>query len=148
MENENPFEIAIFEIMKEAIKAASYEMMQEARGVVEDEMNVELDKLIAEVTEPPPPLTDRLQEIIDDYAEYACFAEALLDVGMFVTPDDVVHLMKYPTKYKREYMIWNELGKPSVLDDDTFSIFKKEVWNKKKRETENGEQTKNTGDKV
>lgn len=147
MENENPFEIAIFEIMKEAIKAASYEMMQEARGAVEDEMNVELDKLIAEVTEPPPPLTDRLQEIIDDYAEYAYFAEALLDVGMFVTPDDVVHLMKYPTKYKREYMIWNELGKPTVLDDDTFPIFKKEVWNKK-RETGNGEQTKNTGDKV
>jgi hypothetical protein len=143
---ENPFEIAIFEIMKEAIKAASYEMMEETRDNIEDQMEVELDKLIAEVTEPKDPLTDRLQEIVNDYAEYALFAEALLDIGMFVTPDDVVHLMKFPNKYKREYLIWNELKKPTVLDE-MFLTFKQQVWNKK-LEDEDGKQTKDTGDQV
>ncbi|MEL0255513.1 MAG: hypothetical protein VW930_06175 [Burkholderiaceae bacterium] len=143
---ENPFEIAIFEIMKEAIKAASYEMMEETRDNIEDQMEVELDKLIAEVTEPKDPLTDRLQEIVNDYAEYALFAEALLDIGMFVTPDDVVHLMKFPNKYKREYLIWNELKKPTVLDE-MFLTFNQQVWNKK-LEDEDGKQTKDTGDQV
>ena len=141
--SENPFELAIFEIMKEAIKQASYELMSENVSSVEEEMTDELNRLIEEVTEPDKPLVDRLQDIIDDYAEYAVFAESLLDLGLFVTPEDVVHLMKFPTKYKMEYMLWNELGKPS-LGEKEFEIFRKEVFNRE-RNSKRGKQAENPG---
>ena len=142
--SENPFELAIFEIMKEAIKQASYELMTENSNSIEEEMTDELNKLIAEVTEPEKPLVDRLQDIIDDYAEYAVFAESLLDLGMFVTPEDVVHLMKFPQRYKMEYMLWTELGKPN-LGDKEFEIYRKEVFNRE-RNIRRGKQTENPGD--
>jgi len=142
--SENPFELAIFEIMKEAIKQASYELMTENSNSIEEEMTDELNRLIAEVTEPEKPLVDRLQDIIDDYAEYAVFAESLLDLGMFVTPEDVVHLMKFPQRYKMEYMLWTELGKPN-LGDKEFEIYRKEVFNRE-RNIRRGKQTENPGD--
>jgi hypothetical protein len=142
--SENPFELAIFEIMKEAIKQASYELMTENSNSIEEEMTDELNRLIDEVTEPEKPLVDRLQDIIDDYAEYAVFAESLLDLGMFVTPEDVVHLMKFPQRYKMEYMLWTELGKPN-LGDKEFEIYRKEVFNRE-RNVRRGKQTENPGD--
>jgi|TARA_B100001094_G_scaffold332996_1_gene407791 hypothetical protein len=142
--SENPFELAIFEIMKEAIKQASYELMTENSNSIEEEMTDELNRLIDEVTEPEKPLVDRLQDIIDDYAEYAVFAESLLDLGMFVTPEDVVHLMKFPQRYKMEYMLWTELGKPN-LGDKEFEIYRKEVFNRE-RNIRRGKQTENPGD--
>tara|TARA_B100001059_G_scaffold231985_1_gene268925 strand:+ start:1400 stop:1840 length:441 start_codon:yes stop_codon:yes gene_type:complete len=142
--SENPFELAIFEIMKEAIKQASYELMTENSNSIEEEMTDELNRLIDEVTEPEKPLVDRLQDIIDDYAEYAVFAESLLDLGMFVTPEDVVHLMKFPQRYKMEYMLWTELGKPN-LGDKEFEIYRKEVFNRE-RNIKRGKQTENPGD--
>ena len=142
--SENPFELAIFEIMKEAIKQASYELMTENSSSIEEEMTDELNRLIDEVTEPEKPLVDRLQDIIDDYAEYAVFAESLLDLGMFVTPEDVVHLMKFPQRYKMEYMLWTELGKPN-LGDKEFEIYRKEVFNRE-RNIKRGKQTENPGD--
>lgn len=50
--------------------------------------------------------------------------------------------MKYPDKYSQYYLLWLELSRPINEDDETFELYKKEVWERKQV----GKQTKNTGD--
>jgi len=87
-------------------------------------------------------LTERVAQFQNDYIELSDFAEALLNVGFLLNADDVVYLFRHPQKYTQYYMLWLELSRPITSDDETFEIWKTEVWERKQV----GKQTKNTGD--
>ena len=55
---------------------------------------------------------------------------------------DVVHFLRNPNDYQQFYMLWLELSRPIDKDDETFSLFKNAVMERKQV----GEQTENTGD--
>jgi len=66
----------------------------------------------------------------------------LWSVGLILNVEDMLYLMKYPDKYSQYYLLWLELSRPINEDDETFELYKKEVWERKQV----GKQTKNTGD--
>ena len=87
-------------------------------------------------------LTERVEQFQQDYLELSDFAESLWSVGLILNVEDMLYLMKYPDKYSQYYLLWLELSRPVNEDDETFELYKKEVWERKQV----GKQTKNTGD--
>jgi len=87
-------------------------------------------------------LTERVEQFQQDYLELSDFAESLWSVGLILNVEDMLYLMKYPDKYSQYYLLWLELSRPISEDDETFELYKKEVWERKQV----GKQTKNTGD--
>lgn len=86
-------------------------------------------------------LTERVASFQKDYIELSDFAEALANVGFLLSVDDVIYLFRYPQKYSQYYFLWLELSRPKTDKDETFSIWEKEVWERKQV----GKQTKDTG---
>lgn len=87
-------------------------------------------------------LTERVQQFQQDYLELSDFGESLYNVGLVLTVEDMLYLMKYPDKYSQYYLIWLELSRPINEKDETFELFRKEVWERKQV----GKQTQDTGD--
>ena len=87
-------------------------------------------------------LTERVEQFQQDYLELSDFAESLWSVGLILNVEDMLYLMKYPDKYSQYYLLWLELSRPVNEDDETFELYKKEVWERKQV----GKQAKNTGD--
>lgn len=85
---------------------------------------------------------ERWEQYRKDYIEMGDFAQAMSNVGFMLLADDVVYFLKNPNQYQQYYMIWLELNRPKSESDETFNLFKKEVWERKQV----GEQTENTGD--
>jgi len=86
-------------------------------------------------------LTERVEQFQQDYLELSDFAESLYNVGLVLYVEDMLYLMKYPDKYSQYYLLWLELSRPINEDDETFALYKKEVWERKQV----GKQTKDTG---
>ena len=86
-------------------------------------------------------LTERVEQFQQDYLELSDFGESLYNVGLILTVEDMLYLMKYPDKYSQYYLLWLELSRPINEKDETFELFKKEVWERKQV----GKQAKNTG---
>ena len=86
-------------------------------------------------------LTERVEQFQQDYLELSDFGESLYNVGLILTVEDMLYLMKYPDKYSQYYLLWLELSRPLSEKDETFELFKKEVWERKQV----GKQAKNTG---
>ena len=86
-------------------------------------------------------LTERVEQFQKDYLELSDFGESLYNVGLILTAEDMLYLMKYPDKYSQYYLLWLELSRPVNEEDETFELYKKEVWERKQV----GKQTKNTG---
>ena len=86
-------------------------------------------------------LTERVEQFQQDYLELSDFGESLYNVGLILTVEDMLYLMKYPDKYSQYYLLWLELSRPINQKDETFELFKKEVWERKQV----GKQAKNTG---
>ena len=86
-------------------------------------------------------LTERVEQFQQDYLELSDFGESLYNVGLILTVEDMLYLMKYPDKYSQYYLLWLELSRPLSEKDETFELFKKEVWERKQV----GKQSKNTG---
>ena len=87
-------------------------------------------------------LTERVEQFQKDYLELSDFGESLYNVGLILTAEDMLYLMKYPDKYSQYYLLWLELSRPIKEEDETFELYKKEVWERKQV----GKQTENTGD--
>ena len=86
--------------------------------------------------------TERWEQYRKDYLEMSDFAQAMVNIAEFKTADDVVHFLRNPNDYQQFYMLWLELSRPIDKDDETFSLFKNAVMERKQV----GEQTENTGD--
>ncbi len=87
-------------------------------------------------------LTERVEQFQQDYLELSDFGESLYNVGLILTVEDMLYLMKYPDKYSQYYLLWLELSRPINEKSETFNLFRKEVWERKQV----GKQTENTGD--
>ena len=86
-------------------------------------------------------LTERVEQFLQDYLDLSDFGVSLYNVGLILTVEDMLYLMKYPDKYSQYYLLWLELSRPLSEKDETFELFKKEVWERKQV----GKQAKNTG---
>ena len=86
-------------------------------------------------------LTERVEQFQKDYLELSDFGESLYNVGLILTAEDMLYLMKYPDKYSQYYLLWLELSRPIKEEDETFELYKKEVWERKQV----GKQTEDTG---
>ena len=86
--------------------------------------------------------TERWEQYKKDYIEMSDFAQAMVNVGFMIKAEDVVFFLKNPNQYQQYYMIWLELSRPISKKDETFKLFKKEVWER----TQVGKQTQDTGD--
>ena len=65
-----------------------------------------------------------------------------IDFFVFFRLSRGFYFLKNPNEYQQPYMMWLELDRPTNKKDETFSLFKKSVLERKKV----GEQTENTGD--
>ena len=72
------------------------------------------------------------------------FALAMCNVSKFKTANDVVNFLRNPNDFQQYYMLWLELSRPVEEKDETFSLFKREVWERKKV----GKQTEDTRDEI
>ena len=85
---------------------------------------------------------ERWEQYRKAYLEMSDFAQAMTKIGYMKSAKDVVYFLKNPNEYQQPYMMWLELDRPTNKKDETFSLFKKSVLERKKV----GEQTENTGD--
>ena len=86
--------------------------------------------------------TERWEEYRKDYFEMSDFAQAMVNIESMKSAKDVVHFLRNPNDYQQFYMLWLELSRPIDKDDETFSLFKNAVMERKQV----GEQTETTGD--
>ena len=56
--------------------------------------------------------TEKLDDILKDLKDYKGFASAMVNSKTLTTADEVLDFFTSPNKYKRQYVLWNELGKP------------------------------------
>ena len=115
------FDEVLFNMLKNAIKQASFELYvdsQEAFSedfeVSKEEMEKQLDELIPEIAEPKALTIDKMQEMVADYKEMGQFANAMDSIGYFKNTQDVVALLTSPQKYRKQYLLWVELGRPNM----------------------------------
>ena len=101
--NDFSFDEVLFNMIKNAIKAASVEMYQDTQEMFEESqelMEAQLEEIIQDVEEPKTLTIERMQEMVDDYKEMGTFAEVMDNIGYFKTPQDVVTLLTSPNKYR------------------------------------------------
>jgi hypothetical protein len=130
------FDEVLFNMIKNAIKAASFEMYQDTQDMYDESkelMEAQLEAIIEDVEEPKTLTLERMQEMVDDYKEMGQFADVMDNIGYFKTTQDVVKLLTTPQAYKRQYLLWVELGKPN-LNDDMYEKFGQAVWNRENLE--------------
>tara|TARA_A100001388_G_C28771406_1_gene504091 strand:- start:2328 stop:2747 length:420 start_codon:yes stop_codon:yes gene_type:complete len=130
--NDFSFDEVLFNMIKNAIKAASIEMYQDTQEMFEESqelMEAQLEEIIQDVEEPKTLTIERMQEMVDDYKEMGTFAEVMDNIGYFKTPQDVVTLLTSPNKYRRQYMLWVELGRPTI-NDKMYEKFGQAVWSR------------------
>jgi hypothetical protein len=130
------FDEVLFNMIKNAIKAASFEMYQDTQDMYDESkelMEAQLEAIIEDVEEPKTLTLERMQEMVDDYKEMGQFADVMDNIGYFKTTQDVVKLLTTPQAYKRQYLLWVELGKPN-LNDDMYERFGQAVWNRENLE--------------
>jgi len=130
------FDEVLFNMIKNAIKAASFEMYQDTQDMYDESkelMEAQLEAIIEDVEEPKTLTLQRMQEMVDDYKEMGQFADVMDNIGYFKTTQDVVKLLTTPQAYKRQYLLWVELGKPN-LNDDMYERFGQAVWNRENLE--------------
>ena len=127
------FEQVLFFMLKNAIKQASYELMMETepQELSEEELEEMYEKLLDPVDEPKQLPLERMQEMIQDYNELGTFADCMNKIGFFKDTSDVIELLNKPVKYKQQYLLWVELGRPTEKDE-TFERFGQAVWNREK----------------
>ena len=88
--------------------------------------------------------TSRFEQMQKDFLEIGVFAQALFDAGMFLKADDVIFFINNASKFEPYYLIWLELNRPQE-GDETWDMFKIEIWNRIMKGSNNGQQTKDTG---
>ena len=127
------FEQVLFFMLKNAIKQASYELMLETepQELSEHELEDMYEKLLDQVEEPKELPLERMQEMIKDYNELGSFADCMNKIGFFKDTADVIELLNSPVKYKKQYLLWVELGRPTE-NDEMFERFGQAVWNREK----------------
>lgn len=79
--------------------------------------------------------TEKLENILQDLPEYKSFARAMVNSNTLQTADSVLDFFTEPNKYRRHYVIWNELGKPIDETRETWTMFMEAIRNT------NGQQT-------
>jgi len=136
MDKNNSFDGIFFEMMKEAIKQASFEMFAESQqsfDVSQQEMEKQLNAIIQEVDEPKSLTIERMQEIVEDYREMGEFASVMDGIGYFKKPKDVIDLLLKPEMYRQQYFLWVELGRPKKKDE-MYEKFGQAVWSRESKE--------------
>ncbi len=130
------FDEVLFNMIKNAIKQASFELYVDSQEAFSDdfevskeEMEKQLDALIPEIAEPKALTIDKMQEMVDDYKEMGQFANAMDSIGYFKNTQDVVALLTSPQKYRKQYLLWVELGRPN-MQDKMFEKFGQAVWSR------------------
>jgi len=79
--------------------------------------------------------TEKLEDIMTDLKDYKGFATAMVNSKTLETADSVLDFFTSPNKYRRHYVIWNELGRPVDDSRETWTMFMEAIRNT------NGEQT-------
>ena len=79
--------------------------------------------------------TEKLEDIMTDLKDYKGFATAMVNSKTLTTADSVLDFFTSPNKYRRHYVLWNELGRPIDDSRETWTMFMEAVRNT------NGEQT-------
>jgi len=79
--------------------------------------------------------TEKLADVMKDWGDFSNFALALYNAKELYTADQVIKFFRQPNLYTRQYVLWNELGKPVNEDRETWDMFMKALRNK------NGQQT-------
>lgn len=134
--NQFNFDEVLFNMIKNAIKQASFEMYQDTQDMFEDSkelMEAQLEAIIEDVEEPKTLTIERMQEMVDDYKEMGNFADVMDNIGYFKTTQDVVRLLTTPQAYRRQYLLWVELGRPT-LNDEMYEKFGQAVWSRENLE--------------
>tara|TARA_Y100001963_G_scaffold116996_1_gene162691 strand:+ start:121 stop:612 length:492 start_codon:yes stop_codon:yes gene_type:complete len=92
--------------------------------------------------------TTRFNQMQQDYLDMGRFCRALFNVGLLIQAEDVVFFIENTDAFEPYYLIWMELNRPKE-GDETWSMFKKEVWNRiVERKDNRGKQAKDTGNEV
>ena len=134
--NKFNFDEVLFNMIKNAIKQASFEMYEDTQEMFSESkelMEAQLEALIDDVEEPKMLSLDRMQEMVEDYQEMGTFADVMDNIGYFKTTQDVVSLLTTPSKYSKQYMLWVELGRPTI-EDKMYEKFGQAVWSRENLE--------------
>ena len=79
--------------------------------------------------------TEKLEDIMEDLSDFKGFATAMVNSKTLDSADSVLDFFTSPNKYRRHYVLWNELGRPVDDSRETWSMFMEAVRNT------NGQQT-------
>ena len=84
-------------------------------------------------------LGEKAQELSENWTDFIRLAKSLYNAEVLINPEEVIGFFENPVKFKRQYMLWLELGKPINSKSETWTMFMEAIRNT------NGQQTENTG---
>jgi hypothetical protein len=84
-------------------------------------------------------LVEKAQELSENWTDFIRLAKSLYNAEVLINPEEVIGFFENPVKFKRQYMLWLELGKPINSKSETWTMFMEAIRNT------NGQQTENTG---
>ena len=85
-------------------------------------------------------LTEKTAIVMNDWKYLTNLCQALMNAGVINHKEQVLSFFENPNKYKRHYVVWNELGNPINKDSETWSMFQEAILNTDKGNS-NGQQT-------
>jgi len=79
--------------------------------------------------------TEKLEDIMGDLKDFRGFAIAMVNSKTLDSADSVLDFFTAPNKYRRHYVLWNELGRPVDQTRETWSMFMEAVRNTNGKQT-------------
>jgi len=73
--------------------------------------------------------TDKLENIVTELKDYRRFASALVNSKILDSAEEVLDFFTMPTSYRRHYVIWSELAKPTDENSETWKMFMEAIRN-------------------
>ena len=80
-------------------------------------------------------LVEKAQELAKNWSDFIGLATALKNAEELVTSDDVISFFANPLAFKRQYVLWNELGKPVDSTRETWTMFMEAIRNTNGKQT-------------
>jgi len=79
--------------------------------------------------------TEKMQDVMKDWGDFTNFALALYNAKELYTADQVIRFFRKPNLYTRQYVLWNELGKPIDNTRETWTMFMEALRNYNGKQT-------------
>jgi len=116
----------------EDIHPMMYQLAQEKMEYVAHKVGIDVMKRFNRKL-----LTEKVESVIKDWAVFTRFGQSLVNSDVLKQAHQVIEFFERPDKYKRQYVLWNELGQPVNRDAETWSMFLEAMRNTDGKQTEN-----------